>query len=66
MGIKKAKTKELRRVAAGELGVEPEPSIEISRVYLPQKTKQTEVLAGSPREAAAKLVERLKFEARVL
>jgi len=66
MGIRQAKTKELRRVAAGELGVAPEPSIEISRVYLPRKTKQTEVLDGSPREAAARLVERLKFEARIL
>jgi electron transfer flavoprotein beta subunit len=66
MGIKKAKTKEIRRVAAGDLGLEPETSVEISRVYLPQKTKQTEVLDGSPREAAAKLVERLMFEARIL
>jgi electron transfer flavoprotein beta subunit len=66
MGIKKAKTKEIRRVAAGDLGVAPASSLEISRVYLPQKTKQTEVLDGSPREAAAKLVERLKFGARIL
>jgi electron transfer flavoprotein beta subunit len=66
MGIKKAKTKEIRRLTAAELGGAPESSIEIARVYLPQKTKQTEMLEGSPREAAAKLVERLKFGVRVL
>ncbi len=66
MGIKKAKTKEIRRVTAAELGAPPAPGIEIARVYLPQKTKQTEMLDGTPREAAAKLVERLRFGARVL
>jgi electron transfer flavoprotein beta subunit len=66
MGIKKAKTKEIRRVTAAELGVAPAPAVEISRVYAPQKTKQTEILTGTAREAAAKLVERLKFGARVL
>jgi len=66
MGIKKARTKEIRRVTAVELGAPPAPTLEIVRVYLPQKTKQTELLDGSPREAAAKLVERLRFQARVL
>jgi hypothetical protein len=41
-------------------------AIEISRVYVPQKTKQTEILGGSVRQAAALLVERLRFGARVL
>jgi electron transfer flavoprotein beta subunit len=66
MGIKKAKSKEIRRITAAELGAAPARSVEISRLYPPQKTKQTEMLEGSPREAAAKLVERLKFGARVL
>jgi electron transfer flavoprotein beta subunit len=66
MGIKKARTKEVRRVTAAELGASPAPTVEVARVYLPQKTKQTEMLDGSPREAAAKLVERLRFAARVL
>jgi electron transfer flavoprotein beta subunit len=35
-------------------------------VYLPQRTKQTQLIEGSPREAAAKLVEKLRFEARVI
>ena len=66
MGIKKAKTKEIRRVVVSELGAAPAAAIEISRVYVPQKTKQTELLTGSAKEAAAKLVERLRFGARVL
>jgi electron transfer flavoprotein beta subunit len=66
MGIKKAKTKEVKRLTAGELGVEMSGSLKVSRVYLPQKTKQTQLLDGSPREAAAKLVEKLKFEVRAI
>jgi electron transfer flavoprotein beta subunit len=66
MGIKKAKTKEVRRTTAADLAVAPEPALEITRVYVPQKTKQTEILGGSAKEAAAKLVERLQFAARVL
>ena len=66
MGIKKAKTKEVKRLTAAELAVKPEASIRFTRVYLPEKTKKTQILEGSPKEAAAKLVEKLKFEARIL
>ncbi len=66
MGIKRARTKEIRRVTAAELGVPAAPSTEIARVYLPPRTKQTEMLSGSAKEVAAKLVERLRFGARVL
>ena len=66
MGIKKAKTKEIRRVAAADIATSAAPAVEISRVYAPHKTKQTEILTGNAQEAAAKLVERLKFGARVL
>ncbi len=66
MGIKKAKTKEVRRIPAAELGAPPPATIEISRVHLPEKSKNTEILDGTPQEAAAKLVERLRFGARVL
>jgi electron transfer flavoprotein beta subunit len=66
MGIKKAKTKEIRKLTAAELGVRMEPALSIERLYLPEKSKQTQMLEGSPKEAAAKLVEKLKFEARVL
>jgi electron transfer flavoprotein beta subunit len=66
MGIKKAKTKEIKRVTAAELGVSATPTAVISRVYLPQKSKQTQMLDGTAREAAAKLVEKLRFEVRVI
>jgi electron transfer flavoprotein beta subunit len=66
MGIKKAKTKEVKRLSAAELGVTPQATIRFERVYLPEKAKHTQMLDGTPKEAAAKLVEKLKFEARVL
>jgi electron transfer flavoprotein beta subunit len=66
MGIKKAKTKEIKRLVAGDLGVAATPAAVIERVYLPQRTKQTQMLDGNAKEAAAKLVEKLKFEVRVI
>jgi electron transfer flavoprotein beta subunit len=67
MGIKKAKTKEVRQVRAADLGGQPGAgSIQLSRVYLPERTKQTQLFEGPPKEVAAKLVEKLKFEARVI
>ena len=66
MGIKKAKTKEVKRVTAGELGVTASPTASVERIYLPQHTKQTQLIEGSAKEAAARLVEKLRFEARVI
>ncbi|HEV2215682.1 MAG TPA: electron transfer flavoprotein subunit beta/FixA family protein [Terracidiphilus sp.] len=66
MGIKKAKTKELRRVSAAELGVAPSRSVELTKIALPKKQKSTQILDGTPQQAAAMLVEKLVFEARVL
>jgi len=66
MGIKKAKTKEVKRLTAAELGVAPSPVISIQRVYAPPRNKQTQLLDGNAKEAAAKLIEKLRFEARVL
>ncbi len=66
MGIKKAKTKEVKRLTIGELGVAATSTATIERVYLPQKGKQTQLLEGSAKEAAAKLVEKLRFEVRVI
>jgi electron transfer flavoprotein beta subunit len=67
MGIKKAKNKEIRNVTAASLGAgSAVPSIQLSRVYLPGRSKQTQLFDGPPKEAAAKLVEKLKFEARVI
>jgi electron transfer flavoprotein beta subunit len=41
-------------------------SIELARVYLPERTKHAQIFEGDPKDVAAKLVEKLKFEARIL
>lgn len=66
MGIKKAKSKEIRRVTPAELGGTATAVAAIEKVYLPQKSKQTQIFEGGPKTAAAQLVEKLKFEARVI
>jgi electron transfer flavoprotein beta subunit len=66
MGIKRAKTKELRRVPAADLAVESAPKALLESVALPQKQRSTQILPGTAKEAAAALVEKLKFEVRVL
>src|ERR1700760_1018321 len=66
MGIKKAKTKELRKVNAAELGQLTAPSAILEKITLPQKQKSTQMISGSAKEAAATLVEKLKFEVRII
>ena len=63
MGIKKAKTKETTTVAAAAAGAK---AVSLEKVYLPEKQKKTEMLTGTPAEIAAKLVEKMKFEVRVI
>ena len=68
-GIMAAKKKEIRDVKAADLGLaadDMKPSQVIERAYLPQKSKQTELLEGKPAEVAAKLIEKLRFDARVI
>jgi electron transfer flavoprotein beta subunit len=66
MGIKRAKTKEVRRLAAAEIAVDSTPVAVLQQVALPRKQKSTQLLAGTAKEAAAALVEKLRFEVRVL
>lgn len=66
MGIKKAKTKELRVVSAGELGGVPAAQVRCESVYLPGRAKQTQILDGDAKAAAAALADKLKFEVRVI
>jgi electron transfer flavoprotein beta subunit len=65
-GIMAAKKKELAAIPRESLGVAAEPTQRVERIYVPQKTKKTEFLTGTPKEVAAKLVEKLRFEARVI
>lgn len=66
MGIKKAKSKEVKSLAAPSLSVESGSGIIVERIYSPERTKQTQMLSGSPQEVAHQLIEKLRFEARVL
>jgi len=66
MGIKRARSKPVLQVAEAELAVDAAPVVVLERVALPQKQKSTQILSGTPKDAAAALVEKLKFEARVL
>lgn len=65
-GIMAAKKKELATITRKSLGVTLEATQKIEKIYVPTKTKKTEYLTGSPKEVATKLVEKLKFEARVI
>ena len=65
-GIMAAKKKEITTVNREALGAKTEPTQKVERIYVPVKTKKTEFLSGSAKEVAAKLVEKLKFEARVI
>ncbi|MGP8271335.1 MAG: electron transfer flavoprotein subunit beta/FixA family protein [Terracidiphilus sp.] len=66
MGIKRAKTKEVRELAASELDGDAVPVVVLEQVTMPRKQKSTQILPGTAKEAAAALVEKLKFEVRVL
>jgi electron transfer flavoprotein beta subunit len=66
MGIKKAKTKEVKTVSARELGADLSSQARMERVFLPARSKQTQILSGDAKQVAHQLVEKLKFEARVL
>jgi electron transfer flavoprotein beta subunit len=62
-GIMAAKKKEIRTVAPAPASG---PRQEIVRLYAPEKGKKTQIISGSPAEAAKELVRRLRDEARVL
>jgi electron transfer flavoprotein beta subunit len=65
-GIMTAKKKEIATVGRASLGVPDAPTQRVERIYVPQKTKKTEFIIGQPKEIAAKLIEKLRHEARVL
>ena len=61
-GIMAAKKKEIRVVSAAVPSVSRQ---RITSIYLPQKSKQTRMITGSPAEAAQELVRALREDARV-
>ena len=67
IGIKQAKMKPLRKVTMAEVQSAIGGNLQkIEKLYVPQKSKHTEVLEGPPAEVAKKLVEKLKNEMRVI
>jgi len=67
IGIKQAKNKPLKKVTFTEVKDALGDNLQkIEKLYIPQKTKQTEKLEGSPAEVAKKLVNKLKNELRVM
>ena len=71
-GIMAAKKKELKVWSASDLGLADNQvgrggaMYEVIEVLLPERKSRVEIISGSPEEAAAKLVEKLRKEAKVL
>jgi electron transfer flavoprotein beta subunit len=67
IGIKQAKAKPLRKVTLAEVQSAMGSNLQkIEKLYVPEKSKNTEFLEGSAAEVAKKLVEKLKNELRVI
>ena len=67
IGIKQAKNKPLKRVTMDEVKSSLGENMQkIEKLYIPQKTKKTEMIEGAPADIAKKLVEKLKNDVRVL
>src|SRR5579859_7055277 len=67
LGIKQAKNKPLRKVTMDEVKSALGDNLQkIEKLYVPQKTKKTEMLEGSPGEIAKKLVDKLRNDVRVI
>jgi len=62
-GIMAAKKKEIKKIAAP---ASAQSQQRITSVYFPEKGKKTQMLQGSPADAAKELVKRLREEARAL
>ena len=67
-GIMAAKRKEIKEIAISDLGVSDADAsgIQMHKIYVPVKTKETVVLEGDTADIVSKLVDKLKNEAKVL
>jgi electron transfer flavoprotein beta subunit len=66
MGIKRSKMKEVKQLLAADLVPASAPVAVLEQLSLPTKKKSTQMLTGTPQQAAAALVEKLRTEAHVL
>ena len=66
-----AKKKEIREVTLADLGLsEADVSagasgVKLNKIYVPEKTKQAQVLQGDAKDVARQLADKLKNEAKV-
>ena len=71
-GIMAAKKKEFKVWSAADLGLSDDAvgkagaMYEMKEVFLPERKSKVEIITGSPEEAAATLVEKLRKEAKVI
>jgi len=71
-GIMLAKKKEIRTLSAQEVGLDSHElgkqgsKVDQQKLLFPEKRKKTVMIGGTPEEAAATLMEKLRKEARVL
>lgn len=68
-GIMSAKNKPIQKLSRADLSLRPEelaPAQKITKVYAPVRKAQTEFLEGNPQEVAARLVDKLRNEARAI
>lgn len=66
IGIKQAKNKPVKKLSMADLGFEAANMQKIERMYLPEKSKNTEFLEGTPSDIARKLADKLRNEVHVL
>ena len=66
-GIMMVKKKTVDEVTAGDVSFDAlEPKVSINKIYVPDKTKETQFIEGSPDEISEKLVEIFKNDIKVL
>jgi len=65
-GIMKAKKKQLDNKSAADLGVSASSRTAFIKMFVPVSDSMAEIIQGAPAEAAAKLVDKLKNEAKVI
>lgn len=71
-GIMMSKKKEIKELSLADLGLSESDvdaaasGLKFHKIHVPEKTKQTELFEGDPKEVARKLVDKLKNEAKVL
>jgi electron transfer flavoprotein beta subunit len=71
-GIMAAKKKDFKAWSAADLGLQDDSvgkagaMYEVKEIFVPERKSKVEIISGSPEEAAASLVEKLRKEAKVL